>query len=67
MDLLPPSEERLADGMASKATSLIEMAAQLGHLDVMNLLIQAKIFKDRAEEEQKGVGLVADGQGTAVF
>ncbi len=51
MDLLPSAKERAKYGMSSNATSLVEMAAQLGHLDIMNLLIQAKIFKDRAEEE----------------
>lgn len=66
MDLLPPSEERAGDGKAPNAMSLVEMAAQLGHLDVMKLLIQAKIFKDKAGEEQNGVRIVTDGQGFAV-
>lgn len=61
MDLLPSPKERARYGMASNATSLVEMAAQLGHLDVMKLLIQAKIFKDRAEEEGRVV--MGSGEG----
>eukprot|EP00752_Nemacystus_decipiens_P005271 g4781.t1 len=44
MDLLPCAEE-------GKKRSLIELAAALGHVDIMRLLIQAKIFKDRAEQQ----------------
>lgn len=51
MDLLPSSfssEGHARDGNAPISMSLIEMAAQLGHLESMNLLIQAKMFKDQA-------------------
>lgn len=60
MDLLP-----CEDGKTPVKTSLIEMAAMGGHLDVMNLLIQAKMFKDRAEREalQKVEGADVEGAG----
>lgn len=46
MDLLPYAE----DGKTATNKSLIEMAAGLGHLDIMRLLMQAKMFKDKAEQ-----------------
>ncbi len=60
MDLLP-----WEDGKTPGKKSLIAIAAQGGHLDVMNLLIQAKIFKDKAEQaaEQETEGAKADGAG----
>lgn len=47
MDLLPYTE----DGKMLTKRSLIEMAASLGQLDIMRLLIQAKMFKDKAEQQ----------------
>lgn len=63
MDLLPSrhDEKKARDGKRQPvATSLVEMAAQCGHLDVMNLLVQAKMFKDQAgkEEAEEGRGAV---------
>lgn len=49
MDLLPYTE----DGKAATTRSLIEMAAWHGHLDIMRLLIQAKMFKDKAEQQRE--------------
>ncbi|CAN0186496.1 unnamed protein product [Ectocarpus sp. 12 AP-2014] len=46
MDLLPSSFLEAGGGKPLNATSLVELAAQCGHLDTMNLLIQAKVFKD---------------------
>lgn len=46
MDLLPSSSLEAGGGKPLTATSLVELAAQCGHLDTMNLLIQAKVFKD---------------------
>lgn len=51
MDLLPYED----DGKTMSKRSLIEMAASLGHLDIMRLLIQARMFKDKAEQEAEGV------------
>lgn len=47
MDLLPGDED------GAPQSSLIEIAASSGHLDTMNLLIQAKMFKDQAQEQQQ--------------
>lgn len=64
MDLLPPTTtfeepwERNGDG-SSAPNSLVEMAAQHRHLDAMNLLIQAKVFRDRAARE--GTSLMDGG------
>ncbi|CAM9968074.1 unnamed protein product [Scytosiphon promiscuus] len=48
MDLLsrPSRGPRARAGDTARAMSLVETAAQFGHLDTMNLLIQAKILKD---------------------
>lgn len=46
MDLLPNED----DGRPCQE-SLIEIAAMLGNVDILNLLIQAKKFKDRAQAE----------------
>lgn len=46
MDLLPSSSLEACGGKPLTSTSLVELAAQCGHLDTMNLLIQAKVFKD---------------------
>lgn len=69
MDLLAFHDEKaLAGGKRLLSPrSLIEMAAQLGHLDAMNLLVQAKTFKDqaekeKAEEEERGA-LFGPGRG----
>ncbi|CAB1120822.1 unnamed protein product [Ectocarpus sp. CCAP 1310/34] len=48
MDMMPNED----DGTLSKS-SMIEYAAFAGSLDSMNLLIQAKMFKDEAEEKQR--------------
>lgn len=45
MDLVP-----WEDGKTPGKKSLIAIAAVWGHLDVMNLLIQAKMFKEKAEQ-----------------
>lgn len=48
MDMMPNED----DGTPSKS-SLIEYAAFAGSLDSMNLLIQAKMFREEAEEKQR--------------
>eukprot|EP00752_Nemacystus_decipiens_P005269 g4779.t1 len=64
MDLLPYSSKRHAgDGSTPVAASLIEMAARLGHLDAMKLLIQAKMLKDQAEQTRERAVTVAAGNG----
>lgn len=62
MSQVPPSEEQAGNGNTLIATSLIELAAQLGHLDVMNLLIQAKMLKDNVVEEERV--MMGNGGGT---
>lgn len=47
MDLLPFAE----DGKTPTTRSLIEMAASYGHVDIMRLLIQANMFKYKAEQQ----------------
>lgn len=46
MDLLPYGE----DGNKPSKKSLIELAAGIGKVEIMRLLIQAKMFKDKAEQ-----------------
>lgn len=48
MDLLP-----FDDDGTQVEESLIETAASAGHLDTMNLLIQATMFRDKAAAEQQ--------------
>eukprot|EP00903_Cladosiphon_okamuranus_P009088 g8687.t2 len=52
MELLPYTE----DGKTATSKSLIEMAAGYGRLDIMRLLIQAKMFKDKAEQLEEDTG-----------
>ncbi|CAM9369565.1 unnamed protein product, partial [Hapterophycus canaliculatus] len=47
---------RARAGETPRAASLVETAAQFGHLDAMNLLIQAKILKDRSAGATLGGG-----------
>eukprot|EP00752_Nemacystus_decipiens_P005272 g4782.t1 len=54
MDILPFYDDKSRAGKRLPPESLIEMAAKLGHLDAMKLLIQAKMLKDQAEEEETG-------------
>lgn len=60
MDLLPVDD----DGTQVKE-SLIEIAASCGHLDTMNLLIQATMFRDKAAEQQQQQQLEDAGTGGA--
>lgn len=46
MDLLPCLEDE-----RKSPNSLIEFAAGLGKVEIMRLLIQAKMFKDQAEQQ----------------
>lgn len=62
MDLLPFAE----DGKTMSKTSLIEMAASHGYMDVMRLLIQAKMFKDKAEQQAEDANNAKGAEETAL-